>query len=451
MLDEGLAAGLRHLGIRSRTLFYAEREAHPAAVLASRMQEGSLDAAPVWFGDFTRIDTDAFYGILDILCAGIPCQDLSIAGARAGLDGKRSGLFFDLIRIASDCGAKRLFLENVAGIHTATASVVDKEEGALDERAASRILGELADLGWNAEWITIPASDVGASHARDRWFCFAWRVGDARLQLQHIQQRQVWAKYSGTVCEVGTPGCVRRSKGHEQDRPATSGAGQHEENNWSPDRGRHVAHAQCPKRREECVGGPCPIQGDDCGRKEKDGGAGVPGEVLADSQRPRWPQAWCGFNVHTGSEFEPRCRKMADSSQPGSQKRFRATDLGAGQDGSNTRSDAGVCSGASIFAPGPSDPRWAAIIGEQPWLAPALTIAQEAELGIPASLAKRAPASESSFESVLHGVADGLAQELDFSQRAARLRACGNGVVALQAATAFVILARRSELICPAA
>lgn len=167
------------MGIGSRCVLYAEREAYPVSVLEARMEEGSLDAAPIWLGDFTKLPAKEFRGVVDIVIAGFPCQDLSVAGRRAGLDGARSGLFFEVVRVAVDCGAQFMFLENVAGIASASATVVDETEGELDERAASRVLGELADCGWDAEWVTISASDVGASHGRARWFCFAWRMANS--------------------------------------------------------------------------------------------------------------------------------------------------------------------------------------------------------------------------------------------------------------------------------
>ena len=181
MLDEGVHAGLEFLGVRSRTVLFAEREAYPVSVLAARMEDGSIPPAPIWFGDLCELNAGKFRGVVDCVIGGFPCQDLSLAGKRAGLDGKRSGLFFELLRIAEDSGARYLFLENVSGIASATASVVDETEGPLDERAASRVVGELADRGWNAEWLTLSASDVGASHGRERWFCWAWRsVDDAQ-------------------------------------------------------------------------------------------------------------------------------------------------------------------------------------------------------------------------------------------------------------------------------
>lgn len=195
-LGEGLRAGLAYLGRTARPVAYVEREAYAASVLAARMQEGSMDAAPIW-SDVTTFNAHQWAGSVDCVVAGFPCQDLSLAGRRAGLDGKRSGLFFEVTRIARDCGARYLFLENVAGIASATATVVDEAEGTLDERAASRVLGELADIGWHAEWTTISASDVGASHGRARWFCWAWRsMGHTGLQHQHLQQREDGAEHS---------------------------------------------------------------------------------------------------------------------------------------------------------------------------------------------------------------------------------------------------------------
>lgn len=174
MLGEGARAAFEFLGHEHRTVCYVEREAAAAAQLVCLMEAGALDPAPVW-SDLLTFDGAAWRGCVDLVIAGFPCQDISIAGRRAGLDGKRSGLFFNILEIADTCGAWGLVLENVAGIATATATAVDEAEGALKERAAARVVGELADRGWNAEWITLSASDVGASHGRARWFCWAWR------------------------------------------------------------------------------------------------------------------------------------------------------------------------------------------------------------------------------------------------------------------------------------
>ena len=73
MLDEGLRAGLDHLGIAYRTVCHVEREAHAAAVLVARMEEGSLDAAPIW-SDVCTFDAAAWRGKVDCVVAGFPCQ-----------------------------------------------------------------------------------------------------------------------------------------------------------------------------------------------------------------------------------------------------------------------------------------------------------------------------------------------------------------------------------------
>lgn len=229
MLGEGLRAGLGYLGEQARTVCYVERESYAAAVLAARIQEGSLDAAPVW-SDVCTFNAHQWAGAVDCIVAGFPCQDLSLAGQRAGLDGARSGLFFEVLRIARDCGAEWLFLENVSGIATATATAVDEAEGALEERAAARVVGELADLGWDSEWITISASDVGASHGRARWFCLAWKTGmDNATGPRRDGARQRPAAdsssgecLSGARCtDVDNPD----STGAQRTRRAESGAG----------------------------------------------------------------------------------------------------------------------------------------------------------------------------------------------------------------------------------
>lgn len=283
MLDVGFAAGLEYLGIRCRTVLYAEREAYAAAVLLARMEEGSLDAAPVWCGDFTQLDGRQFRGVVDCVVAGFPCQDLSVAGKRAGLDGERSGLFFEVLRFACDCGARWLFLENVSAIASAPASVMDGTEE-LEERAAARVMGELADCGWDAEWLTLSASDVGASHKRERWFCLAWKnlddagrralrhdgkdkrpaagevneasgagglLGNAGLQRIDLQQWPHGAEYPGTggelVNAIGNRWGTRRMPDGKDDRDFTSATGEIAVVNpecarWGPARDRHSFH-----------------------------------------------------------------------------------------------------------------------------------------------------------------------------------------------------------------
>jgi len=103
---------------------------------------------------------------VDIICGGFPCQDISYAGAGAGLEGERSGLFFEAIRVVQQLRPRAVVLENVAALLT---------------RGMDRVLGTLAEIGYDAEWHCIPAAAVGAPHIRDRVFVMAYAAG-SRLQ-----------------------------------------------------------------------------------------------------------------------------------------------------------------------------------------------------------------------------------------------------------------------------
>jgi site-specific DNA-cytosine methylase len=259
MLSEGIRAAFQYLGHDVRTVAHVELEAHAASQLVALMEAGCLDPAPIW-SDMLTFDARRWRGCVDIVASGFPCTDISIAGRREGLDGKRSGLFFEVVRIATDCEARFLMLENVAAIATSVASVVDEEEGVLDERAAARVVGELADRGWDSEWITLSASDVGASHGRNRWFCFAWRVA-------HTGRGSAWrgehvtgaggsaSEYQHGIETLGNTGRVQRRAGHEQDRPGSAEASGNEADNRPTNRSGHVAHTEQPVLQRTRGGG----------------------------------------------------------------------------------------------------------------------------------------------------------------------------------------------------
>ena len=99
--------------------------------------------------------------VVDVVAAGFPCQDISLAGDGAGLAGMRSRLFWRIIRAAGLVGWPKLLLENVA---------------ALLSRGMGTVLGALAQVGYDAQWHCIPASAVGAPHIRDR----VWIIADHR-------------------------------------------------------------------------------------------------------------------------------------------------------------------------------------------------------------------------------------------------------------------------------
>ncbi len=99
---------------------------------------------------------------VDLICGGFPCQDISNAGNRAGIDGKRSGLWGEFNRIICELRPRYVLVENVS---------------ALLGRGLDRVLGDLAASGYDAEWDCIPAAAVGAHHRRDRVFIVGYADG----------------------------------------------------------------------------------------------------------------------------------------------------------------------------------------------------------------------------------------------------------------------------------
>jgi DNA (cytosine-5)-methyltransferase 1 len=96
---------------------------------------------------------------VDVICGGFPCQDISSAGLRAGIDGDRSGLWREMARIVRELRPAYLIVENVAD---------------LLNRGIERVLRDLAACGYDAEWECIPASSFGAPHRRDRVWIVAY-------------------------------------------------------------------------------------------------------------------------------------------------------------------------------------------------------------------------------------------------------------------------------------
>lgn len=136
-------------------------------------------------GSVTDIDWAAVEPV-DVLCGGFPCQDVSAAGRKAGLtEGTRSGLWSHMAAAIDELRPRFVLIENVRGLLSAKATVRGVEPGSDDLgddgprpvlRALGAVLGDLADLGFDAEWTCVRASDVGACHQRERVFILACPV-----------------------------------------------------------------------------------------------------------------------------------------------------------------------------------------------------------------------------------------------------------------------------------
>ena len=205
-----LFSGIGGIGIALepwvRTVAYCERDRYAQGVLLSRMQSGDIDKAPIW-DDVTTLRGDMLPKV-DIIFGGFPCQDLSVAGLGKGLDGERSGLFYEIVRLTKEIKPVFVFLENVPAIRT---------------RGLDVVLKEFTALGYDCRWTTISAASVGAPHKRERWFLLAYS-GGTRLQRHWLKSSD--SKKESFSCHVmengkiantdGFPKKLRQSKKWEQ-------------------------------------------------------------------------------------------------------------------------------------------------------------------------------------------------------------------------------------------
>lgn len=162
--------------IGGEVVWHCEFDKAPSTILATR-----FPGIPN-FGDVTQVDWSSVEPV-DVLCGGFPCQDVSLAGKRAGMkEGTRSGLWAHFAKAIETLRPRLVVIENVRGLLSADAAgsvefcpgCMGTDESEHPLRALGAVLGTLADLGYDAEWITLPASAAGAPHRRDRVFIIAY-------------------------------------------------------------------------------------------------------------------------------------------------------------------------------------------------------------------------------------------------------------------------------------
>jgi DNA (cytosine-5)-methyltransferase 1 len=120
---------------------------------------------------YERLQADGLYGI-DIICGGFPCQDLSCAGSKKGISGERSGLWGEYKRLISEIRPRFAIMENVANLLIG--------DGGSWGRA---FFGDLAEIGYDAEWHIISASSIGAPHIRERIWILAYPNSERRSSI----------------------------------------------------------------------------------------------------------------------------------------------------------------------------------------------------------------------------------------------------------------------------
>lgn len=150
--------GTTHL-LGWQTVCYVEWDRYCAKVLSARIEDGFLHDAPIW-DDVQSFDGRPWRGYVDVISGGFPCQDISVAGKGAGIEGEKSGMWKHFARIIRDVRPRYVYVEN---------------SPALTFRGLDAVLRDLAALGYDAEWGVLGADDVGAPHRRKR----IWIVADA--------------------------------------------------------------------------------------------------------------------------------------------------------------------------------------------------------------------------------------------------------------------------------
>ncbi len=364
-------AGALELSLRvafpgAETICYVERDSYAAATLMARMEEESLDRAPVW-DDLTTFECGPWRGRVDFVSAGFPCQPFSLAGKKKGTDDER-WIWPDIARIIRDVGAEYVFLENVP---------------ALAARGLGYVLGSLAEIGFDAKWTVLGAGDVGAPHRRKRLFIFAWRISDAGGDALRLQ----------------------------------------------PERGAGSARPDAAGDAEPRVVGQTVADASRFGRRERGG----------NKVHPRQPEPRAAGQTDSGES-------MADAEHEGRGELREAHDDDGGDAPGNEPhgchavlgdADGEGREGRQL---GEARPRWGGTRTPGPTREPSRPWPPGPEdlLGWDNYLAEGGP------QPSLRRSADGSAPGLE--SRADRLRVLGNAVVPLQAAAAFVVLARRAGL-----
>lgn len=196
-----------------RTVCAVEREPYAASVLMQRQNDGILPPFPIW-DDVCTFDGKPWRGLVDVVSGGFPCQDISSAGKGAGIDGERSGLWREMARIIGEVRPRFVFVEN---------------SPLLISRGLAVVIGDLAEMGYDAQWCCISASDTGAPHKRDRIWLVASDTEREPMRNETIKkmeseesERQKFGVYGGNG-HVADTNSARWKQSADETYPGTSG------------------------------------------------------------------------------------------------------------------------------------------------------------------------------------------------------------------------------------
>ncbi len=174
----GLELGLGISIPEYKTICYIERECYSAATIVARMEDKTLDQAPIW-DDLTTFNSDPWRGKVDIISSGFPCQPWSQAGKRKGTKDER-WLWPNISDIIRDVQPRYVFLENVPGLLAG---------------GIGHVLGSLAEMGFDAEWGCFSAAQMGGSHIRERVFLLADSACNS------VNNNKLWSAANRRPCQ----------------------------------------------------------------------------------------------------------------------------------------------------------------------------------------------------------------------------------------------------------
>ncbi|MFE6498142.1 DNA cytosine methyltransferase [Streptomyces sp. NPDC057748] len=230
-----------------RVAYVAEVDEAASKILAHRFP----DAPNI--GDITEYDWSQLVGQVDIITAGFPCQDISNAGKREGIHGKRSGIYSNVIDAVRILRPRLVFLENVSAIRS---------------RGLGQVVADLAAIGYDVRWTCLRASDVGAAHHRDRWFAAAYPAGS-------VPDAEGIGRTARGAEPAEQQGGVRRSPGARGELPADADGPRLEVRSVKPSREEQPALVGSGTRPEDA---------DSAARFERSGAA--PGEAKEGGHGP---------------------------------------------------------------------------------------------------------------------------------------------------------------------
>ena len=192
-----------------QTVAMVERDEYCQQVLRARQEDGDFDECPI-YDDVFAFDGNPWRGRVDVLSAGFPCQPFSVAGRRLAGEDERDG-WPHTARIIREVRPAIAWLENVPGLLTADGG-----------RYFGRILGDLAEAGYDAVWRVLGAADVGAPHRRDRLWIYA-HLPDAHREL--LRQQPEPERWGDRATQSGDDGAAQSLANPNSTLPDADGEG----------------------------------------------------------------------------------------------------------------------------------------------------------------------------------------------------------------------------------